>query len=179
MRGSRPFTDAEFSQVLETLSSVRDQTLFCLGCRSGFRVSELISLRVRDVFQFSNVLDRVTVLRRHMKKKMSSRTVVLHPQAKSYLQNYIVQNHLQPDDLLFNFGRVHAWRILNKAFTQLELTGKLGTHCMRKTFANKVYAALKGDLIKTQKALGHVSINSTVSYLSFKQEDIDEAILTL
>ncbi len=50
---------------------------------------------------------------------------------------------------------------------------------MRKTFADKIYDRLGHDLIKTQKALGHKNINSTVSYLSFREEEIDEAILGL
>jgi hypothetical protein len=50
---------------------------------------------------------------------------------------------------------------------------------MRRTFANKVYSALKGDLVKTQSVLGHRNINSTVSYLSFRQEGISAAILAV
>jgi integrase len=40
----------------------------------------------------------------------------------------------------------------------------LGTYCLRKTFANAVYEANHHDLPKTQKALGHRNINSTVAY---------------
>jgi integrase len=58
-----------------------------------------------------------------------------------------------------------------------ELTGKIGTHSMRKTFASKVYEQLNGRLERVQKALGHKNINSTVAYLSFREEDIDAAIL--
>jgi site-specific recombinase XerD len=75
--------------------------------------------------------------------------------------------------------RVHAWRVLHQAFTDTDLGGKLGTHSMRKTFANKVYDALGHDLIKTQRALGHRNINSTACYLSFREEDIDRAILAI
>jgi site-specific recombinase XerD len=57
--------------------------------------------------------------------------------------------------------------------TTNELTGKLGTHCMRKTFANRVYQRLNHDLVKAQRALGYRNINSTVSYLSFAEEEID------
>ena len=38
---------------------------------------------------------------------------------------------------------------------------------------------LDGDLPRLQTALGHASINSTISYLSFKQEDVDDAILSM
>jgi integrase len=73
--------------------------------------------------------------------------------------------------------RIQAWRILQEAFAANELTGKLGTHAMRKTFANRVYEKLNHDLVKSQRALGHANINSTVQYLSFREEEIDAAIL--
>jgi integrase len=48
---------------------------------------------------------------------------------------------------------------------------------MRKTFADRVHEALDRDIFRTQKALGHRNINSTVQYLSFKEQDIEAAIL--
>jgi hypothetical protein len=48
---------------------------------------------------------------------------------------------------------------------------------MRKTFANRVYHQLNQDLVKTQRAMGHTHINSTVAYLSFVEAEIDAAIL--
>ncbi len=50
---------------------------------------------------------------------------------------------------------------------------------MRKTFADRIYDRLGGDLVKTQRALGHRCIESTAAYISFRQEEIDEAILSL
>ncbi len=49
----------------------------------------------------------------------------------------------------------------------------------RKTFADRIYARLGRDLVKTQRALGHRCIESTAAYISFRQEEIDEAILSL
>ncbi len=57
---------------------------------------------------------------------------------------------------------------------------------MRKTFAAKVYQRLSqrraaGEPVDpfrlTSKALGHKNLNSTDAYLSFLEEDIDDAIL--
>ena len=74
-------------------------------------------------------------------------------------------------------SRTHAWAILHAIYQSNGFTGTLGTHAMRKTFANRVYDHLHHDLVRTQRALGHKNINSTVSYLSFRDEDIDAAIL--
>jgi hypothetical protein len=49
---------------------------------------------------------------------------------------------------------------------------------MRKALANRICGKLGRDLGKTQRAMGYANINSTVSYLSFRDEEIDAAILT-
>ena len=73
----------------------------------------------------------------------------------------------------------HAWRILWEACATNELTGKLGTHCPRKTFANKVYHQLGFDLIRTKRALSHQQISNTERYLSFAEAEIHAAILAI
>ncbi len=52
MRGCRPLTNTEVEQVLGAFvgrSAPRDRALFVLGLKAGFRVSELLSLRVGDI----------------------------------------------------------------------------------------------------------------------------------
>jgi integrase len=161
----------------------------CSAVKSGFRISELLSLRVGDVWQHGRVVDRVTVQRRHMKRKVEGRTVLLHPEAKAALATWLstLRQRLEgtPQTFVFHsrqggnrpISPVQAWGILHEAVTTNELTGKVGTHAMRKTFANRVYHQLNRDLVKTQRAMGHKNINSTVAYLSFVEDEIDAAIL--
>lgn len=194
MKGTRPLTDNEVKSVLSSFKGQyenRDKALFLLGVKTGYRISELLSLKVKDVLQFGKILDYVSVSRQYMKKKIEGRTVPVHPEVKSALEIWI--NELKEDSgfsedwFLFrsrkgtnqSIKRAQAQRILNKVFSCNHLTGKLGCHSMRKTFAMKVYHHLKGDLLKTQRALGHKNINSTVSYLSFNEKEIDEAILAI
>lgn len=194
MKGCRPLTEDEVANVLQSFGgqyAARDKALFLLGTKSGFRISELLSLRLADVLQSSRLVDRVTVRRANMKKKVEGRTVLLHPEAKTALAVWIDQlkaaGYLTADSFVFQsrkganrpVGRAHAWRVLRDAYAVNDLTGKLGTHSMRKTFANRVYERLDRDLVRTQRALGHRNINSTVSYLSFREEDIDQAILAI
>jgi integrase len=46
-----------------------------------------------------------------------------------------------------------------------ELTGPLGTHSLRKTLPRRAWEFFQHDLLKVQKALGHQSIQSTISNL--------------
>jgi integrase len=201
MKGSRPLTDEEVGQVAESFSGVyakRNKAMFIVGVRTGFRMSEMLAIRVGDVYQHGKVVDQVAVPRRHMKGgkagRAEGRTVTLHPEAKAALSVWIEQvekrrGSLDPELPVFHsrtleadgsprpISRVQAWRILQAADQANGLTGKLGTHVMCKTFANRVYERLHHELVKTPRALGHKNINSTVSYLSFREEEINAAIL--
>jgi integrase len=190
MKGSRALTDDEVERVKAAFTGtffLRDRALFILGVKAGFRISELLSLTVGDIFQNGKFVDKITVARRHMKKKREGRTVALHPEALQALKDWYVGGGGPFNSSVFIFisrkganralSRISAWKVLRKAFEKCGLTGKLGTHCMRKTFAKKVHEKLGRDLLKTQKALGHASVNSTVSYLSVDEEEIDDAIL--
>jgi integrase len=192
MKGCRPLSEDEVQLLQQSFGGtyrLRDRALFLLGLKSGFRISELLSLRVGDVSQHGRMVERVTVQRRHMKKKLEGRTVVLHPDAKAALADWLMRlqqmTEITPQTYVFQsrkgvnqpIGKIQAWKILHEAATTNELTGKFGTHMMRKTFANRVYHQLNRDLVKTQRAMGHKNINSTVAYLSFVEDEIDQAIL--
>jgi integrase len=201
MKGCRPLTEAEVTLVLKSFGgryALRDKALFLLGVKSGFRITELLALRVGDVLCRGQLVDRVTIARRHMKQQREGRTVLLHPDAKTALAAWLGvgarPEALAPETVVFRsrkggnrpISRRQALRILKDAYTTNGLTGKVATHSMRKTFANNIYRHLSqrraaGEAIDpfrlTSKALGHRNINSTDAYLSFLEADIDQAIL--
>lgn len=189
MKGMRPFTDEEVKEINQSFTGKfehRDRAIFLLGVKAGFRISEILSLRIKDVIQTGQMVDRVTVSRKNMKRKIEGRTVLLHPEAKHALSK-VIASDADPNAFIFSsrnglnkpLSRYGALNNIQTLTAELGLQGKIGTHSMRKTFANKVYDALDHDLWKTSKALGHKTINSTIQYLSFREEEIDAAILTI
>jgi integrase len=135
MKGSRPLSDQEVTIASQSFSgkdATRNKALFLLGVRTGFRVSELLSLQVGDVYHQGRVADQVTVQPRHMKKKVEGRTVPLHPEAK-LTSGPLFPSHKNPTEAI---SRVQTWRVLQQAYAANGLQGQLGTHGMRKTFAN-------------------------------------------
>ena len=181
MKGCRPLTDSEIAVVtFEGRYATRDRALFVLGVKTGLRVSELLSLRVRDV------AERVTVARRNVKGRREGRSVALHPAAREAVGSWVAEAGLSSESVLFPsregtgaISRNMAYRILKSAFARAGIAGKTGTHSMRKTFASKVHDALGRDLLKTMNALGHKNIDSTVSYLSFETSEVDAAVLAV
>jgi len=188
MKGCRPLTDSEIATVKESFTRTRDKALFILGLKTGLRISELLSLKIGDVYQYGRMADSVYVERKHMKKKVEGRAIPLHQEAKDALSVWVKDlekaGKADPSSPLFksrkgnrSITRVQAFRVLKEVYESNGMIGKLGTHSLRKTFANRIYERLDRDLIKVQRALGHKAITSTVSYLSFKEEEITEVIL--
>ena len=184
MAGCRRLTDEEIERVKKHLTKSRDRTLFVLGVRTGFRVKEMLSIRVSDVLdELGAVKGNISVSRVNMKGKKKARSVVLHREVIEQIKIYLNEIKLPLDSPLFPsqkggaISRFHAHHILKGAFSALGLEGKLGTHTLRKTFANKVYNRLGKDLLKTARALGHDRVMNTERYLEVKQDEIDDAIL--
>lgn len=189
MKGCRPLTEIETKAVLEALGKTlypkRNQALFMVGLKTGFRISELLSLRVSNVFHGGNLTNEIGVARRYMKKKREGRTVpFLNEEARGYLQAWLTElGTANPDRFLFPsregeneaLDRRSAWSVLTKAFDSCSLSGKLATHTMRKTFAKEMHELLGGNLHHLQVAMGHADINSTTKYIQVDEKKIMDA----
>lgn len=192
MKGCRPLTTQEVSQVLASFGddhrSTRNRCLFTLGLNTGLRVSELLSIQVGDLAQLEPVVKihtSVHIRQRAVKGQTEGRIVRLNTKARAALHDWLTvaqtwrvttTTRLFCSQRLKPISRVHTWRIFNQMFAHIGLQGVLGTHCMRKTFADRMYDLLGGDLKQLQGALGHKWITSTSQYLSFKEDAINDAI---
>jgi integrase len=194
MKGCRALTDDEVILVTQSFGgryAARDKALFLLGLKTGFRISELLSLTVGDVWQHGQFVARVAVQRRYMKGKGQGRSVPLHPEAKAALANWLMQmrtiREVMPETYLFlshkghnqPLRRAQAWHILHQAYEANELVGMIGCHGMRKSFGQKVYQRTGRDLRATQHAMGHLSPASTAAYLAVDEQAVDAIILAL
>jgi integrase len=100
MKGCRPLTEAEVHLVNRSFGgryAARDRALFILGIKTGFRIAELLSIRIGDVCQYGRMVDQLTVCRAHMKQKHEGRTVPLHPDAKAALAAWLLLMRQQSD----------------------------------------------------------------------------------
>ena len=179
--GCKPLSDQELVLLLSFIKKPRDRALVVLGVKSGFRISELLSLKVCDVTQHGVMGSRVAVSKRNTKGKIAGRSVPLHPEAAAALK-HIISIDMAPSSYLFQsreggaISACQAWRIITRAAKQAKLTGKVACHSMRKTFGQKVYDATGKDLVATQRAMGHSNIDSTSKYILVDQTAIDDII---
>ncbi len=188
MRGCPSLSPSQLRLALRQLTGrhgLRNRALVILGVRSGLRISELLSLKVGQVWDGEKPVSRFYLHRQATKGKTTGASIVLHPDAAEALTRWILRAGLSSGTHLFpsqkrpdrQLDRRSAWWFLNTAFKGAGVAGMAGTHCLRKTFAKNVDEALGGDLFRTSRALRHSSPLTTLRYLSFEQGEIDKAIL--
>lgn len=151
------------------------QRLYALGLKTGFRISELLSLRVCDVYLPSGkVKHYISVERKNMKGKSRSRTVPLSEASRLFIESFGAPENLSFYQAhLFPFHYTTVNRALETARKEAGIDRRVSSHAMRKTFAKRVFELSKGDLHVCQKALGHTQITSTMQYLEVDQDKLD------
>lgn len=189
MAGMRPIDEGRVGEVLAALKSNRDKALLVLGIATGFRASELLSLKVGAVLTpDGEIASRVYVARRSMKGKREGREVPVREDARAALKAYLSERQvgevLTASSPLFesrkggSLKRRQLANIIKGALAQVGIFGRYSTHSLRKTFAVRVQAKTK-DIFITQVALGHKSPSSTVAYLSPNRGEVEAAILAI
>lgn len=164
-----------------------------LECRIGAGYKSAPPLKRDGCMSLKNmenvkITKRVWFDRRNIKGRLEGQAVLLHGRARAAIREWVLElfglSYALAENYLFQsrsgddraISRFQAYRIYRAVFDRLGLGGRLGTHSLRKTFASEMYDRLGRDLIKTQRALDHVKIDSTTAYLGFRQEEIDDAI---
>lgn len=192
--GCRPLSEAECERILNAFQGryrLRDRCLFVAGTKTGFRISELLSLRVGDVFRDGAVTNEVIVQRASMKGKRKSRALPINPAFKNSITAWLEASRLtgaaHADVYLFRsqksgaIGTMQAWSILKKAFSRAGVSGRVATHSLRKTFAARCWetSAVNRDLIKLMHLLGHENVSNTARYVQFLDSSLDAAVLSI
>jgi len=202
MIGCEPFTPEQEQLLLDYFSkrryATRNTAIITFGIQTGFRISEILALTRGDVFKGGKMVDRVYMRKWNMKggrgeKTVSGRSMPLTNGTKEALKKQLddieARGFTEPSDFVFQTQRSGNKCILRNGFGQqllqtcrvLGFTGKIATHSMRKTFAARIYDNLLGrdrcDALRVLAAgLGHENINNTTKYLSFKEDDLVDAI---
>jgi site-specific recombinase XerD len=191
MKGCRALKSKEVKLISNSFYGTyerRNRALFLLGCKTGLRISELLSLKIKDVCQNGRIKTEIEIRRANTKGRKSSRIIYLHnPMAGAALEDWLkdLQDSGCRDENAYVFqsrkgrnqpiSRRQASRILEQAARDNGLDGKIATHSMRKTYAEDMFRALDNNLVDLQYALGHASINSTISYVSPSAERVKAA----
>ena len=191
MKGTRPLDNAEIREVSEAFGgtfAIRNQSLFMLGVSVGGRISELIALKVDDVWQNSRPVKDLLFDRSIVKGSEVSRAVPVNIDGRQAIENLIawhteLYGNADPTRPLFpsrngqgskSMTRIAAHNALKEAFEAAGLNGKLGTHSLRKSYAQRLYEQTN-DIYAVQEMLGHKSVVTTQRYLGVNYASVRDA----
>ena len=177
-------------EINELISSIdlshpqgeRNRTILETMYSCGLRVSELITLKISDLF-FEEGFIRV------IGKGNKQRFVPIHYNAQKYILTYIknIRRHLNPkkgyEDTVFlnrrgnGLTRQMIFIILKDLAIKIALNKKISPHTLRHSFATHL---LKNgaDLRAIQQMLGHESITTTEVYVHLDKSYLKEVVDT-
>lgn len=179
----------EYESILKIKSYLknnpRDFALINIGLNTALRISDILSLKWGDVYDYKNMCYKkhieITEHKTGKKVKIFLNKVVI--EALMYLNNYsenISDNYLFLSRKGNNrpITRQRAYTIIKNASTELGIEGTISCHSLRKTFG--YHAWKKG----TPPALlmdiyNHSSINITKRYLGICQDDKDDVFSSI
>ncbi len=172
---TRRETDLLFSCPAEpTTVELRDRAILELLYGTGIRLSELVSLSVRDVDAYGGLV-RVTG------KGRKQRVVPLGRSAGDSVARYLgARKGGAADDPLFlnlrgdRLSGRSVQRLVAKRLAQVSEARSLSPHVLRHTFATHMLNA-GADLRAVQELLGHASLSSTQIYTHVTTERLKDA----
>ena len=175
----------------------RDRLLCVLGFETGLRISELLGLRLGDIWQGGAPSVRVLRVTRNRLKSgrgeracsVRSRAVPLNSRARLTLLEHFGRQVAPPKDApLFPsregggraITRRQATRIIRKIFLTAgcDTAGVWAGHSLRRRFVRRIFDATR-DINITREAVGHRYIATTQLYLGLVEEEAHAAILAI
>ena len=160
-----------------------------LGVSIGGRISELLSLTIDDVWQNQKPVTDLLFDRSIVKGGEVSRAVPVNSDGRAAIESLLDWhcerfNNTDPARPLFPsrnkkgtlpMNRQTAHQMFKKAFQEAGLNGKLATHSLRKSFAQRVYEE-SGDIYLVQELLGHRNVSTTQKYIGVNYATARETV---
>ena len=174
--------DIEAMKVYLKSKSLRDWALFVLGINSALRISDLLNLKVSDVYdENGKVKDRIMVKEI---KTSKSKNFPFNDNVKSALEEYYPT--IKPSQTaLFasrkgdeSITRQQGHRILSSASKAVGIKEPISNHSLRKSFSFALYEAGVG-ITRIQALLNHSSPKESLRYIGITQSENDEIYLNL
>ncbi len=161
----------------------RDYLLFVMGINCGLRASDLLRLKVRDLFRNGRPVEYFYI---RMKKTNKELKIDINDSMKEAL-NYYYENAdiISNNEYLFksersdkSIERTRMHQLINHWVQDIELDIRAGCHTLRKTFGYQ--ARMQGKSIDIiQEALGHRTQEVTKRYIGITNDEVKSLIMDL
>lgn len=164
------------SPSLEDKFGIRDKAILEVFYACGLRVSELINLKIVDLFLKENLI-------KVFGKGRKERLIPIGASAIASIENYLIQSrpflkkNIKSENYLFlnnrgqKFSRMGIWKIVKKYIQQANINKDIHPHTFRHSFATHLIEG-GADLRSVQEMLGHSDISTTQIYTHIDRDYI-------
>lgn len=149
------------------IGAERDKLVLMMLYGSGLRVSELVSLKLDDLY-FEE--EFIKVLGKGNKERLVPLSNKTAKQIKQYLQYYYNEFQTQQtgNNLIINqrgnpISRIYIFKVIKKLAEKAQLSKSISPHTLRHSFATVMIEA-GADLRAVQQMLGHENLTTTEIY---------------
>lgn len=155
----------------------RNRLLFVLGINVGLRISDLITLKVRDLTGKERINKRE-------QKTGKETSILLNPSIRREIrellagrdgEEYVFQSRCRDRKTRqpAHMTRQRAYQLVNQMCRRAGVTGKIGNHTLRKTFGYWYYQAYH-DVVFLMRHFNHSEQSVTLRYIGIVQDEMDE-----
>lgn len=168
----KPFSDVEIDHIRSSCKSLRDRAMIEVLLSTGIRVSELTSLKLKDIN-----FDNNSICVEHGKGD-KERTVFTTDVCIARLNEYLNNRSEKGDYIFYNMNHKPVTTggvgyILNSIAKSANVQN-VHPHRFRRTFATNL--ARRGmDVQDIKKLLGHSNINTTMTYVCVDGDKVRES----
>jgi integrase len=152
--------------------------LFKFGLNTGLRISDILPLKVKDIFNENSSFKNYLTIKE--KKTKKEKKIKLNDAIRKMLYSYVKKYRLSADSYLFysrkgdgHIQRIQAYKVLKEAANMCNVEN-FGTHSMRKTWGYWTYKASKYNIGLIMEMFNHSSQNVTLRYIGVSQDQKDE-----
>lgn len=161
---------------LQMAKKIRDLALFNLAIDSKLRSCDLVSLRVRDIYNGSTIAKRARVMQQKTQRPVQFE---ISKQTRQSISGLIAKEKPARNDYLFKSRFKKCAHLSTRQYSRLVKAwvaeiglnpADYGTHSLRRTKATLIYKRTK-NLRAVQLLLGHTKLESTIRYLGIEVDD--------
>lgn len=146
-------------------------TALTLEANLGLRISDILQLRLSAIIRDGDRY-RLNIVEQKTKKK---REFTVPTDIYIYIQNYALENNINPAVKLFDIGERAVNKHLHLVCDYLGYEG-IGSHSFRKYFATSIYVNNNYDINLVRVLLQHSSTVTTQRYIGIQNKNIEDAL---
>lgn len=165
------FAEEEIKKIINAAENLKHKTMLCLAYAGGFRVSEIVNMKIKDIDGQRMVINvRQAKGRKDRQVMLSQKILIL---LREYYKKYMPKEYIFEGQRGGQYSKRSIQKALEQAKQKAGVKKKGAVHAFRHSFATHL---LEGgtDIFSIKELLGHTSIKTTAIYAHVSKRHLEK-----